>query len=86
MKFILILLLLSSLFGKSFGQNIEPVKIIADGVELYYFRNGGAAAFSGQLRKAGELYNRDIEIEQRDNKEYANKQSAAGDAALFLQD
>jgi non-heme chloroperoxidase len=40
MKFILVLLLLPFLFGKAAGQNSEPLKIIAGGVELHYIEKG----------------------------------------------
>lgn len=40
MKIILVLFLFSILFGKTLGQNIEPVKIRAGGVELHYIEKG----------------------------------------------
>jgi len=40
MKFTFILLLFPLLFGNSFGQNIEPVKITANGIELHYIEKG----------------------------------------------
>ena len=40
MKFILVLLLLSILFGQTFGQNVQPVKIRAGGVEFHYIEKG----------------------------------------------
>ncbi len=40
MKFILVLLLFPFLFGHTFGQNTQPVKIRAGGVEFYYIEKG----------------------------------------------
>lgn len=40
MKFMLVLLLVSFLFEKSFGQNVEPVKINAGNVEFHYIEKG----------------------------------------------
>ncbi|MCA1622914.1 MAG: alpha/beta hydrolase [Acidobacteria bacterium] len=40
MKFILVLLLFPILFGKAFGQNAQPVKITAGGVEFHYIEKG----------------------------------------------
>lgn len=40
MKFVLVLLLIPILFGKVLGQNIEPLKITANGAELHYIEKG----------------------------------------------
>lgn len=40
MKFVFILLFIPILFGKLFGQNVEPIKIAANGVELHYIEKG----------------------------------------------
>lgn len=40
MKFIPVLLILPFLFGQAFGQNVEPVKIVAGGVEFHYIEKG----------------------------------------------
>ncbi len=40
MKFILVLLLFPIVFGQAFGQNTQPVKIRAGGVEFHYIEKG----------------------------------------------
>lgn len=40
MKFVFILLIIPILFGKVFGQNIAPIKVTANGVELHYIEKG----------------------------------------------
>ena len=40
MKFVLILLIFPVLFGQAFGQNVQPVRISAGGVEFHYIEKG----------------------------------------------